>query len=313
MPIFKGPEDRVQSGQDKLLRGDFPGAQDDFRSAADGFAKKGRPMDAQVAQAYALLLSQYGAGASAEGFRQVQAALAPLAATPFKVGTRTVPASDVAREAGLLGEENAVLASRPATPEAHADAGRRLQALSMAYRQLGGQVLIIPELFRMGTLTASQRAIVLAALAEEEMGESEVARNPKRAAEHNQNARNWWLQAGDPAKADLAAQRVSRYGRAVKCWFCGREAAGDGINFQTLPSDIRGFASAGQGEALPDSNEAQGIVYACRPCSSAIDRLADAKAQVRTAELEARVNRMLAQMKSQAGVAGQWIPATLPP
>jgi hypothetical protein len=313
MPLFKTPEDRVQAGQDKLLRGDYAGARDEFASAADGFGKKGRAFDAQVAQTYALLLGLQGPGATADGFKQLATALVPLGTTPLKLGTRTVPAADVGREASLLSEELGVLASRPSTPEAHADAGRRLQALALSYRQLGNQVLIIPELFRLGSLTAQHRALLVSALAEEEMGEAEVTRNPKRAAEHNQNARNWWLQAGEGAKADLAAQRVSRYGRAVKCWFCGREAAGDGINFQTLASDVRGFGVGGDPSALPDSNEGQGVVYACRPCSSALDRLADAKAQARTKELEDRINRMLQQMKSQSGINQAWVPAQVPP
>ncbi|MDE1819898.1 MAG: hypothetical protein KGJ23_04730 [Euryarchaeota archaeon] len=315
MPLFKSPEEQLQEGNDRVLRGDFTGAQRSFLSAAEGFGKKGRTGEAQFAQTFAVLMGLAVPQAGAQDYQRVAEALAPLGSAPIKLGTRSVSAADLRREAELAREEKDVLASGPRTPEAHEQAGARLQALSLAYRQLGNQVLVLPELFRRGAVPASSKAPVLAALAEEEFGESEVTRDPKRAAEHNQNARNWWMQAGESARAEAAGQRVQRYGRAVRCWFCGREAAGDGINFRGLSSDIAGFEHEdGGGGALQDSDASRGIVYACRPCASTVERLADEKAQARTKEIEDRVNRMLAQMRQKAGPMGQqWIPASLPP
>lgn len=316
MPLFKSPDDLMQEGQDRLLRGDFPGAQRSFLSASQGFAKRGQsgPGGAgQVANAYAVLMGLAVPNPTAQDYQRVVEALTPLGPASLKLGPRTVPAQDVRHEAELARDEQAILSSGPATVEAHQQAGARLQALSLAYRQLGNQVLVLPELFRRGAVPASTKAPVLAALAEEELGESEVARNPKRAAEHNQNARNWWLQVGETARADAASQRVARYGKAVKCWFCGREVAGDGINFRQLPSDLTGFPLPGEGGALPDSDPPHNVVFACRPCSSTVERLADEKARARAKEIEDRVNRMLTQMRSNAGIAAQWIPQQLPP
>ena len=314
MPLFKTPDDLLQEGNDRLLRGDFPGAQRSFQSASDGFSKKGMGPAAQYARALSVVMGLSSPNPSAADYQAVVEALLPLGELPIKLGPRTIAASQLRHEADLLREERSVLASAPSTPEAHQAAGARLQALSLAYREMGNQVLHLPELFQRGTVAASSKAPVLAALAEEELGEASVAQDPKRAAEHNQNARNWWLQVGEAARAQAATERVQRYGRAVKCWFCGREVAGEGINFRSLPSDVTGFPASQEAGALAECDPQGGVVYACRPCGSAVERLADEKAQARAKEIEVRVNRMLESMRSKAGPMGQqWIPATLPP
>ncbi len=316
MPLFKSPEDLMQEANDRLLRGDFVAAQRAFMSAAEGFAKRGQSGPGgpgQFAQAYAVLMGLSTPNPGAQDYQRVVESLAALGPAALKLGPRTVPAQEVRHEAELAREEQDILASAPGTPEAHQQVGTRLQALSLAYRQLGNQVLVLPELFRRGAVPASSKAPVLAALAEEELGEAEVSRNPKRAAEHNQNARNWWLQVGESTRAEAASLRVQRYGRAVKCWFCGREVAGEGINFRPLSSDVVGFPVASEPSALPDRDDSRSVVFACRPCASSVERLADERAKAATKEIEERVNRMLTQMRARAGIAAQWIPPTLPP
>lgn len=313
MPLFKTPEDRLQAANDALLRGDYSGAADEYSSAAQAFSKKGRASDAQLANAHATLMRLANPSASVQDYAQVAQAFGPFSAMSLKLGPRVVPAGTLVQEASLTQEELSVLAQSSTTPQEAEQRGRRFQQLSLAYRQFGNQVLVLPELFRRGAVPAASKVPRFAAMAEECLGEAEIPRNPKRAAEHYQNAFNWWQQAGETSFASQASDRVRKYGSAVTCWFCGRQATGEGINFQGLASSIRDFEVKEEGSPLPGSNASQGIVYACRPCASTLEKVADDKASARTAELEIRINRMLATMRSQAGVAGQWIPTKVPP
>jgi hypothetical protein len=297
MPLLKTADQLMEQGQDRLLRGDFRSAQDRFSDAAGKYSKDGNLQGAVVAKAYASLMA-IGAGASVSmTYRNAAAALGPLGDMPMKLGPRQVPASYLAREASLLAEEMELLGSRPENAAGHAVISQRLQALSLAYRQLGTATLILPETFTHESISPSQKAPAMAALSEEEMGESLVATDPKRAAEHNQNARNWWVQAGDPVRAQAAAGRVDRYGRSVKCWFCGREVTGEGLQFVQLPGDIGPWSTASSGSALESTNAASNTVYACRGCQSVVDKVADKWAVQRSAEVEARLNEKIEQLR----------------
>lgn len=300
MPLFKGPEDHLQIANDRLLRGDFAGARDSYTSASQGYAKQGNGPGASMAAAYAGLMGLAGPTAVAPNYLAVAAAFAPMGAMPVKLGLRQVTAGQIALEAQLAAEEMTLASMVAGSPAVHQEMGHRYQALSMAYRQMGDQVLVLSELFKRGSATAASKVPVYAARAMEEFGEAEVGTDPKRAAEHHQSARNWWLQAGDTARADAASQRVNRYAKSVRCWFCGREVTGEGVNFQSLTAVLGSVGlseGAGQANALPACELAKGSVYACVACASAVDRVADAKALQRSAEAEARLNARIDELR----------------
>jgi hypothetical protein len=298
MPLLKTADDLMELGHDRVLRGDFRTAQDRYADAARKYSKDGNMPAATLASAYADL-ARLGQNPAPGDYRTAANSLAQLGGLPMKLGPRQIPASVLAREAGLLAEDKETLSIRPATPAEHDALAKRFQALSMGYRQLGNQTLILPEIFQRESTSTTMKAPFFAALAEEEMGESLIGQDPKRAAEHNQNARNWWMQAGNTERAQAAAARVNQYGHSVKCWFCGREVTGEGIQFVALPGEMGPWSSSSQGSGLASADLTRGSVYACKGCASTVDKVADERALQRSKEVEDRLNAKIEQLRSR--------------
>jgi hypothetical protein len=295
--LFKSADEEMGLGNDRVLRGEFPQAVDRYQEAAKKYAKMGNLSAATVANAYLALARLGVTGRSAAGLQAAANAVAPLGGMALKLGPREWPASSLAREAQLLAEEETLQGQTPQDPTAHAALAQRFQALSLAYRQMGNVVLVIPETFWHTTESASLKAPYMAALSEEEMGESLVSTDPKRAAEHNQNARNWWMQAGKPDRAEGAEQRGARYGRAVRCWFCGREVTGEGVQFVSLSSEMGAWNSADRGSALPSVNLPANSVYVCKGCQSTVDKVADERATQRANEVRVELQAQIDELK----------------
>jgi hypothetical protein len=296
MPLLKTADELMELGHDRVLRGDFSAAADRYSDAARKYSKDGNMAAAAVAGAYAGL-TRLGGNPGPGEYRAVAASLAPLGGLPMKLGPRQIPASVLTHEANLLAEERECMSVRPGAPVEHDALAKRFQALSMAYRQMGNQTLILPEIFQHESVSTATKAPLLAALAEEEMGESLIGQDPKRAAEHNQNARNWWMQAGNAERAQAAAARVNQYGHSVKCWFCGREVTGEGIQFVALPGEMGPWSSSTQGSGLQSTDLTRGAVYACKGCSSVVDRMADERAIQRSKEVEDRLNAQIEALR----------------
>jgi hypothetical protein len=296
MPLLKTADELMDLGHDRVLRGDFRTAADRYSEAARKFAKDGNQPAATVASAYANL-TVLGQNPSPADYKTVANSLAQLGGMPMKLGPRQIPASVLSHEASLLAEDKETQSMRPTTPAEHDALAKRFQALSMGYRQMGNQPLILPEIFQKESVSTATKAPYFAALAEEEMGESLIGQDPKRAAEHNQNARNWWMQAGNSERAQAAANRVNQYGRSVKCWFCGREVTGEGIQFVALPGEMGPWSSSTQGSGLVSADLSRTSVYACKGCQSTIDRVADERALQRASEAEARMNAKIEALR----------------
>lgn len=297
MTLFKSADEEMGLGNDRVLRGEFPQAVDRYQEAAKKYAKMGNLSAATVANAYLSLARLGVTGRSAAGLQAAANAVAPLGDMPFKLGPREWPASTLSREAQLLAEEETLQGENPQDPTAQATLAQRYQALSIAYRQMGNVVLVIPEALWHATESSPLKVSTLAALSEEAMGESLVTTDPKRAAEHNQNARNWWMQAGRPDRAEGAEQRGTRYGRAVRCWFCGREVTGEGVQFVSMPSEMGAWSSADRGSALPSVNLPANSVYACKGCQSTLDRVADERATQRANEVRVALQAQIDDLK----------------
>jgi hypothetical protein len=299
MALFKTPEQILQSGNDAVLRGNFAEAEQNYRSAATKFSKQGNMMQAKLADGYASVAAiARGPSNTALYYSAIQS-VRPLGETTLKLGLREVSASALANEMQLLASEIDTLNSRAVTPAEHAEKARRLNDLAAKFRgEIGDTVLVLPELFLKQSVLGESKAASLSAYAEEELGESLVLDNPKAAAEHYQTARLLWMQAGRQELADGAASRVRSYGRAAKCWFCGREISGEGVHFLSMPSDLTDLLrKTRKDSALPAFDSALSSIYACRGCHSAIHKLADRLATERMRELETRVNLQLNQIR----------------
>jgi hypothetical protein len=299
VPLFKTPDQLMALGQDLMLRGDFSSSKNKYEDAAEKYRVAGNPQMAVVAHAYAQLMALGAAAPGVTEYAAAAQALSPLGDYPLKLGPRQVPASTLAREAGLLAEQSSLAKSTPHTPADWSDVARRNQALSMEFRQLGNQNLLLPELFRHETMNPAQLAPSAAARAEEAMGEAVVLDHPKEAAEHNENARNWWAQAGDLMRAQEAANRVQLYGRSARCWFCGREVTGEGVQYVLFASDIGPWSSVDSGAGLGSVDPSRGSILACRGCASAIDRIADQHAIERAKEVEVKLEAEIQRLEEQ--------------
>lgn len=279
-------------GHDLVARGDWSEALERFNEAARKFQQAGDAGSVALARAYAAVASAALRPQDPASYRSVAEAARGLGSTVVKLGLRETSASDLAAEADLLAEEIQVAAARPATPEGHRIRAQALQALSMKFRsQVGDRVLTLPELFRQGALRGAEKALPLAAMAEEALAESLLSSDPKAAAERYQSARLWWSQAGYTSQADAAAARTTAYSRSATCWFCGREVTGEGVHFYSMPSELTEVVRKDEVDAvLPAFNSTATALYACRGCHSAIVRLADQIAYRRAKEIEAIVD-----------------------
>ncbi len=299
MPLFKTAEELMGVAQDRVLRGDFGTARTRYLEASRKFADQGNVPMANLASAYATLMGLGIPNPRRAEYGAVAQALAPFGGMPFKVGPVEVPASTLTQEARLLSEGCDLLDSPVETPAQWAALAPRFQNLSMAYRQLGNQNLSLTQVFGHGSVSASKMAPFMAAMAEEAMGQAVLLERPKEAAEHFENARNWWTQAGEPEKAQAAASRVGLYGKSAKCWFCGREVTGEGVQYIVRNAEMGPWTTSATGLGLPSVDPSRSAVYACKGCASTVDGIADERARQRAEEVEAKLEQEIAQLRRE--------------
>lgn len=251
--------------------------------------------------AYAAMMTAGLRSRDPAAYRFAAQTLRNLGDRQLKLGLRDVSAAQLAVEADLLAEEEELALFQPSTSDQYRQKAQSLQALSIKLRtQVGDRVLTFPELFRQGTVKGSARALPVAAQAEEALGESLVGTDPKNAAEHYQSARLWWDQAGYSGQSDRAAIRMSAYSRSAKCWFCGREVAGEGVHFVSMPSNVGQAVRGTDGDSVLPSHSPSGTaVYACSGCYNAVYKLSDSLAVQRMSELESRIQTQLAEIRHQ--------------
>ena len=301
MPLIKSAGELVALGHDLVQRGNFAEANQKYNDAARKFAKQGDMMGANIASSYAAVIAVGQQMANPMAYRIASQSLMNIGGFVMKIGLREVPANQLATELDLLATEFEVLSLSPTNPQQFKEKAQALQTAAMQFRaKMTGQVLVIPELFSKTVMTGEMKAPQLMAMAEESLGESLILEDPKAAAEHYQSARLWWSQAGRQDLADAASMRVRAYGRAAKCWFCGREVAGEGIHFVSMASELTDVIKrTGEGSALPTFDPLSNAIYACRGCYSAVFKLADDLAIKRTQELEVKIEKELNEIRAQ--------------
>jgi hypothetical protein len=290
-PIFKGGSATMEKAQDLARRREFAQASAMFAEASRKLAKEGAIHEANCARAYADLLSSHVINGDPASMMSLGAFLrSALGNEQLRPGPRTIGAAELATQLELDARFKGL------TSAAHAHSGnpvalaQGLQALAGEYSQLGHEVLYLPELFSQQAILAESRAPGLMALSFETLGGSKEATDPLAAAEHFQTAQQYWAQAGNAAGADADAARVARLALQAKCWFCGREGTGHGIQFVSLPIDqdvmgLKGLDSS----PLPSLDRSGSNVFVCKGCFSAVGGLADRIASQRAGETEARL------------------------
>ncbi len=301
MPLFKTATEVFDQANDYLLRGDFASALSKYNDAIRKFQKVGDQNGILLATAYASVMNLAQDSNNPNAYHAAAQALHAIGDQPVKLGLRESTANAVAHEAEILASATEWVGLQPTSTAQYEQKAQALRQVATALRgDIGSNVLVLPELFKQGSFTGESRALVLAALSEEAIAESLVATDPKAAAEHYQTARLWWSQAGSGAQADAAAAHVAQYGKSAKCWFCGREVAGENIHFVPMPSELTDLVKAADKDSvLPTYDPQTGNVYACKGCYGAVDKLADALATQRAAAVEAKLQPQIDELKKQ--------------
>jgi hypothetical protein len=310
MAFFKTAEQVLQSGHDAVLRGSFTEALQSYRNASAKFSKQGDSQSASLANVYASIVAIAQSPTNASLYYPAAQSARSLGDVSLKVGLREVAAATLATEIELLALEIDALNVGARTSAEYADKARKLTEVASRFRiEVADTVLVLPELVYKQSIMGEAKAVPLSAQAEEAMAESLVMENPKAAAEHYQTARLFWMQAGRQDLGDSAASRVRSYGRAAKCWFCGREISGEGIHFMPMPSDLTALVmNTAKNSALPAFDPSQSQIYACKGCHSAIYKMADARAMERMRELEVRINVQLNELRKKIEETRRMIP-----
>ncbi len=301
MPLFKTATEVFDQANDYLLRGDFAAALNKYNDAVRKFQKLGDQNGILLATAYATVMGLAQNPSNPNAYRAASQALHAIGDQPIKLGLRESTGNALAHEAEILASANEWTSLQPTSIPQYQQKAQALRQVATAIRtDIGGNVLVLPELFKQGSVTGAQRALALAAMSEEALAESLIASDPKAAAEHYQTARLWWSQAGDAGMADAAAARVNQYGKSVKCWFCGREVTGENIHFVPIPSDLTDLVKAADKDSvLPTFDPQTGNVYACKGCHGAVYHLADNLATQRMNQLDAKIQPQIEDLKNQ--------------
>jgi len=299
-PIFKDGSGTLEQALDLARRREFDRAADKFRDAANKYRKEGSILWVNIANAYADLVS----APVRNGDPTAQLALssflrANLGTTELRPGPRGISAADLATQLELTARDANLLAAVQAGGNAQ-NLAQALQQLATDYGQLGNQVLFVPELASQQALTASARVPVLMALSFETLGVAVEPTDPLTAADHFQTAQQYWAQAGDDARAQAASVRVGNLSIQAKCWICGREGRGHGVQFVSLPIDADVNALKGTDSSpLPSVDPSGRSVYVCKGCLTGIHGLADRVALQRAGEAEQRLLAKIAELEQR--------------
>jgi hypothetical protein len=290
-PIFKDGNATLEQGLDFARRREFDRATAKFQDAARKLSKEGSILYVNLANAYADLFSIGVRNENPQALMALGSFLrGTLGTTEMRPGPRGISASDLAAQLELTARDKSLTAALQAPSADPGGLAQALQALANDYSRLGGQVLFLPELFAQQAIPANSRVAPLMALSFETLGGSVQATNPLAAAEHFQTAQQYWVQAGNEARAQSVGARVGQLALQAKCWLCGREGTGHGIQFVSLPidQDVSGLKGT-EASPLPSLDTSGRNVYVCKGCYSAAWGLADRIAFQRSSEVEARL------------------------
>jgi len=296
MVFFKSGDALIEEGNDLIKRKEFEKARRSFQKALEKKTK-----DKDLAEVMLALLSIYGNLTNSGAYKQVAGVLRSKGDMEFQLGLSNVSADALAKECDLLGDEFGALAmSRD--PSVSANRGNALIAAAMKYQTvMPNDILVIPELFGGVSMKGLRRAHKLFAEGNEDLAESVVYTDPRKAAEYQQMAFNYRKQMGESGEANLA--KIDSYSKSAACWFCGREVTGERVHFFPMSSEVK-ILQFREREAvhLQSQTPAGDAVYACRGCYSAISRRADAIANQYHRQAMAEIQRVEASLRTEIAV-----------
>jgi tetratricopeptide (TPR) repeat protein len=278
MGLFKSGDELIELGYSSLRQGDFSKALNNFEKAKEKLSRQqGSSQDIQTAEVMTKLLRVNFNFDNPVVYTDAADALKSLGDQEILFGVRNVKASEICNECMIKSQELKALSIPTSSKTNYEQRAKELQEVGIKYQTtIGNNILLIPEIFKKAELTASSRGLMLFAESQENKGEAIVWSDPKKAAEYYQNAANYRKQAGDLNRESQNLAIVKQYSKAVRCWFCDRQIAGEQIHFFSMPSEITELQRVHKNQSpLPSKHDAGDHIYACRACHQAISKKAD--------------------------------------
>ncbi len=127
-----------------------------------------------------------------------------------------------------------------------------------------------------------------------------VAGSPEAAAEHMGRALAAFRQCNDARWSDDAQAWLANCRMKRTCWMCHRELQGATVHFKSYPATVTPYVSTVVNQLGQDGStlDARGSVVLCTPCGSALERQADAYANLRAQELRAHYDGQIAALNA---------------
>jgi len=298
--LFKSADEKFEQGNEYIKRKEY----DKARAAFEKAISKGAA-DAEVAKIMIALLNlrvpnaqTYGAAANI---------LREKGDMEITFGLFTIKCSQLAAECDAVYSEMVAGGLPQSGAPALKTRGDELMKAAMKFQTtIGMNTLIVPEVYEAKKITGIQKAQGLMAEGKENMAEAVAWEDPKKAAEHLQEALNYRQQLGDANAETRIRNKITQYAKAAACWICGRETTGETLHFVQMPTEVTTMQSKGKSQSVLPSFTGTESIYVCRACYLAISKRADAIAKqyhdVAMRELqamEARLNQRINQVNSR--------------
>jgi hypothetical protein len=300
MAFFKSSDELLEKGQDLVKQREFEKARETFSKSAEKANKEGEKDVFVMSNVLESIMMLNGNGGNSANYYRLCQALIPLGDKEIKVGIKSILASVLAQEAEIASEEKNTF-GLPGTIDGLVQRAQGLQSVGVKYQvQIGNGTLFLPELFNNKNETGIQRAMLLFAISQENLAESTVWQDPKKAAEYYQNAVNYRKQIGDVQGEQTDLIKVAQYSKSASCWFCSREMTGEQVHFLPMSSNLTPMLINSKGNSpLPSVHPSQNMIYACRGCHSAISKRADEIALVYHNQAIARLTEVQNNLQAQ--------------
>ena len=269
MKLFKSADDRYEQGHDFIKRKEYDKAQEAFLKAI----YKGSS-DSDTAKVMIALLDLRGDPGEAEYMKAadiLNKIYEKDHESEITFGLLRISCANLLAEFTTLVAEMQALAM-PCSKE-------RAEALFKAadgfQKSIGSNTLPMLEFYKSISVTGFEKANILLAIANEDMAESVVVEDPKKAAEYLHFALNYRKkQNANEVDAGLQ-EKINKYAKSAACWICGREVTGEMIHFVSMETEVTALqAKSEQSSVLPTFENGESI-YVCKACFLAISKRAD--------------------------------------
>ena len=307
MKLFKSGNDRFEEGNDLIRRKEFEKARLAFMKAIYKGSSESETAGVMIA-----LLDLKGSPGEVEYGNAIEV-LRPIfdrdndARIVF--GLLTLDCRSLLGECMSMMMENRAM-SMPGsdTDQLKARAQALFDAAGSFQRYFGQNALPILEFYKSVSISGMQKANRLFALGNEDLAESVVVEDPRRAAEYLHVALNYYKQLRDDEAEGMLKEKIKGYAKAVSCWLCGREAIGETIHFVSMETTVTDLLAKGKQPSPLPSYENNMSIYVCKACYLAISNRADKiasgyhdLAMQEMHELENRLNERIDDMGTKMG------------